>query len=275
MGSMNSLQSMLFVPGNRPERFAKALASGADSVCIDLEDAVPEAEKSKARAAAIEAIGSDPRFAVRTNAVTTRHGLQDLLAIAESAPRPGLIFLPMVEHAAEVAVASKSIGDKHLRFVPLIETVRGIENAGSIAADPSVELVMLGGADLSAQLGVTLGWEPLMLARSQLVMAAAGAGKRAIDVPYIHIDDEKGLVEESRRAKALGFTAKAAIHPAQIAAIHSVFRPTAEEIAEAEEAEMAFAAAKGAAVRFKGKMLEAPVMERYRQILSLKDKVDA
>ena len=272
MGSMNSLQSMLFVPGNRPERFAKALASGADSVCIDLEDAVPEAEKGKARAAAIEAVGSDPRLAIRINAVTTRYGLHDLLAIAESAYRPGLIFLPMVEHAAEVALASKAIGDNGVRFVPLIETVLGIENAGSIAADPWVEMLMLGGADLSAQLGVALAWEPLLLARSQLVMAAAGAGKRAIDVPYIHFDDEKGLVEESRRAKALGFAAKAAIHPAQIAAIHSVFRPTAIEIAEAEEAELAFAAANGAALRFKGKMLEAPVMARYRQILSLKEK---
>lgn len=275
MGSMNILQSVLFVPGNRPDRFAKALASGADSVCIDLEDSVPETEKGKARAAAIEAVGSDSRFSVRINAVTTFYGLQDLLAIAECAKRPQLIFMPMVEHAAEVTVAAKAMGDDGLRFVPLIETVQGIDNAGSIAAHPSVEMLMLGGADLSAQLGVTLGWEPLLLARSQLVMAAAGAGKRVIDVPYIHIDDEQGLVEEAFRAKALGFAAKAAIHPSQIAPIHSVFRPTAEEIAEAEEAETAFAEANGAAVRFKGKMLEAPVMARYRQILLLKDKMDA
>ncbi len=272
---MFALQSMLFVPGNRPERFAKALASGADCVCIDLEDAVPAAEKPAARMAAITAALDDPRLAIRINAISTRAGLADLLALAEAASRPALLFVPMVEAAAEIAIARAVLADPEVQFVPLIETVAGLGNAGAIAAEAGVAALMLGGADFSAQLGVTLSWEPLLVARSQLVMAAAGAGKRAIDVPYIHLDDEAGLVEEARRAKALGFAAKAAIHPAQIAPIHAVFRPTAEEIAEAEEAEAAYAAANGAAVRFRGKMLEAPIMARYRQILAHKDKMHA
>jgi (S)-citramalyl-CoA lyase len=272
---MSSFQSMLFVPGNRPERFAKALASGADIVCIDLEDAVPAAEKASAREAAIRAAAQDARLAIRINPVSARAGLADLLALAESDRRPDLLFIPMVEAAAEIAIARSVLADASIAFVPLIETVAGLNNAGAIAAEAGVTALMFGGGDFSAQLGVTLSWEPLLVARGQLVMAAAGAGKRAIDVPFIHMDDEAGLIEESRRAKALGFSAKAAIHPAQIAPIHSVFRPTAEEIAEAEEAETAFAAAGGAAVRFKGKMLEAPVMARYRQILSLKDILHA
>jgi citrate lyase beta subunit len=272
---MIALQSLLFVPGNRPERFAKALASGADCVCIDLEDAVPAAEKASARDAAIAAAKDDKRLAIRINAVSTRAGLADLLALADAPSRPALLLIPMVEAAAEIAIVRSVLADPIMELIPLIETVAGLNNAAAIAAETCVSALMLGGADLSAQLGVTLSWEPLLVARSQLVMAATSAGKRAIDVPFIHMDDEAGLIEESARAKALGFSAKAAIHPAQISPIHSVFRPTADEIAEAEEAETAFAAAGGAAVRFKGKMLEAPIMARYRQILALKDYLHA
>jgi (S)-citramalyl-CoA lyase len=272
---MSPTQSLLFVPGNRPERFSKALASGADCVCIDLEDAVPADEKAVAREAAIAAAKDDKRLAIRINAVSTRAGLADLLALAEAPTRPALLLVPMVEAAAEIAIVRSVLADPAIEFIPLIETVVGLNNAGAIAAEAGVAALMLGGADFSAQLGVTLSWEPLLVARSQLVMAAAGAGKRAIDVPFIHLDDEAGLVEEAGRAKALGFAAKAAIHPAQIAPIHSVFRPTADEIAEAMAAELAFAEANGAAVRFKGKMLEAPVMARYRQILALKDRLHA
>lgn len=272
---MIALQSLLFVPGNRPDRFAKALASGADCVCVDLEDAVPAAEKDAARAAAMAAVGDNARLAIRINAISTRAGLLDLLALTDAASRPALLFIPMVEAAAEIAIARSILADDAVEFVPLIETVAGLNNAGSIAAEAGVAALMLGGADLSAQLGVTMAWEPLLLARSQIVMAAAGAGKGVIDVPFIHLDDEAGLIKECVRAKKLGFAAKAAIHPAQIGAIHSAFRPTPEEVAEAMAAEVAFAEAGGAAVQFRGKMLEAPVMARYRQILAMKDKVHA
>ena len=106
-------------------------------------------------------------------------------------------------------------------------------------------------------------------------MACAGADVPAMDVPYIKMDDAQGLAEECARAKSLGFAAKAAIHPSQIATIHAVFRPSALEVEEAVGAEAAFASANGAAVRFNGKMLEAPIMRRYRAILALKDRIDA
>jgi (S)-citramalyl-CoA lyase len=271
---MTVVQSMLFVPGARPDRFAKALDSGADCVCIDLEDSVPADGKSAARAAALGALG-DPRLAIRLNALSTRDGLADLLAVAEAPVKPRLLFLPKVEAAAEIAIARSAISDETAGFVPLIETVKGLDAAGAIAMEPGVAMVMFGGADFAAELGVALAWEPLLHARSRLVMACAGAGVPALDVPFIALDDRDGLHEECARAKALGFAGKAAIHPAQVAVIHDVFRPTAEQVAEAEEAEAAFAAAGGAAVRFKGRMLEAPVMQRYRQILALKEKIDA
>lgn len=268
-------QSMLFVPGSKPDRFAKALASGADCVCIDLEDAVPADQKEAARAAALAAAPGDSRLAIRINGVATRAGLADILALAEAPKPPSLLFIPMVESPAEIAIVRSVLADSHTAFIPLIETVTGLTNAGAIASQAGVAGLMFGGGDFSAQLGVALAWEPLMLARAQLVMACAGAGKPAIDVPFIDLENADGLIAETRRAKALGFAAKAAIHPAQIAPIHDVMRPTAAELSEAAEAEIAFAAAGGAVVRFKGKMLEAPVMARYRQILALKEVINA
>lgn len=273
MSLAQGLQSMLFVPGAKPDRFAKALASGADCVCVDLEDSVPANGKAEARRAALSALG-DQRLALRINALTTREGIADLLALAESPVRPALLFIPKVEAAAELAVARGVLGED-IGFVPLIETVKGLDSAPDIANQAGVAMVMFGGGDFSAQLGVEFSWEPLLLARQRLVMACAGAGVPALDVPFIDLDDEAGLREESAKAKALGFAGKAAIHPAQVAPIHVVFRPTTAEIAEAEAAVAAFAASGGAAVRHNGKMLEAPFMRRYRQILALKDKLDA
>lgn len=269
-----TVQSMLFVPGSRPERLDKALAAGADSVCIDLEDAVPADGKHAARAAAIAAIGR-PGLAIRINGVATRAGIADLLALAEAPTRPAHIYVPMVESPAELQIIRAVLADENVGLIPLIETVEGLENAAAIAADPAVVMVMFGGGDFSAQLGVALEWEPLLLARQRLVMACAAANKPAMDVPCIKLDDAEGLIEETRRAKAIGFSAKAAIHPAQLDGIHSVFRPTLAQVAEAEEAIAAFAAAGGAAIRFNGRMLEAPIMRRYQQILAMKDKAHA
>lgn len=269
-----TVQSMLFVPGSRPERLDKALAAGADSVCIDLEDAVPADGKDTARAASLAAIGR-PGVAIRINGVATRAGLADLLALAEAPARPAHIYVPMVESPAELKIIRSVLADDSVGLIPLIETVEGLDNAAAIAADPSVVMVMFGGGDFSAQLGVALEWEPLLLARQRLVMACAAANKPAMDVPFIKLDDAEGLIEETRRAKAIGFSAKAAIHPAQLDGIHSVFRPTLAQVAEAEEAIAAFAAAGGAAIRFNGRMLEAPIVRRYQQILAMKDKAHA
>ncbi len=267
--AVRAFTNFLFVPGNRPERYAKALASAADLVCIDLEDSVPEAEKDSARNTALAAIAGhgEGRLALRINGLRTSVGLADILSLS-GATCPQYLFVPMVESAAEIEILRSILGTE-VAFVPLIESVKGLRAAGTIAASPGVIALMFGGGDFAAELGVKLAWEPLLHARSELVMACAAAGILAVDVPYIDIENEAGLAEECARVQALGFHAKAAIHPRQIETINTAFRPESREIEEARAAIAAFDAGGGAAIRFQGKMLEAPVVRRYRQILSL------
>lgn len=267
MTSSLLLSSMLFVPGNRPERYAKALATGAGVVCVDLEDAVPDEAKRSARDSALAALGHE-RLGLRVNGVTTRAGLEDLLALADAGRDPAILFVPKVESPAELGVVRGVLGDA-VALVPLIETVKGLRAAHDIAAAPGVAGLMFGGGDFAGELGIVLAWEPVLTARQLLVMAASGAGLPVIDVPYLALDDLVGLEAETRRAKAMGFDCKAAIHPGQIDTINAVFRPTPAELAEAEAATQAFAKSGGAAVRFEGRMLEEPVMRRYRRMLAM------
>lgn len=270
-------QSLLFVPATRLDRLEKALASNADSVCIDLEDSVPADGKEAARATvcALLAGRDEPRLTLRINGLRTKAGLADLLALADHpAPLP-LILLPMVESATEVAIAASILGGAATGFIPLVETPAGLRRAREIGASVKVAAMMFGGGDLSSELGVELAWEPLAVARALFLLACAEAGVPAIDVPFIRLDDMAGLADETGRAKALGFSAKAAIHPDQIAAIHRVMRPSSDEIEEAEAAVRAFAEAGGRAMRFRGRMLEAPIMRRYETILAYKDKINA
>lgn len=263
---MKPYQSLLFVPGSRPERFEKALASGADLVCIDLEDAVGPADKDAARTAALAAAG-DPRLGVRINGLRTQQGIADLAAIVAAKARPAFLMMPMVEAVAEIEIVHASLPDVPL--LPLIETVRGLRVADEVASSPGIGGVMLGGADFAGELGVAMSWDALHAARAQIAMACAAAKVPSIDVPHLDLDNLESLADDVARVKAMGFTAKSVVHPKHVAVVHGVLRPTADEIAEAHEAEVAYAAAGESAVRFKGKMLEAPVMARYRRILGL------
>lgn len=276
MRAAGAMSSLLFVPGTKPERFGKALACGADAVCIDLEDSVPASGKAGARAAAMSAMADGhPRLHLRINAVSTRAGLEDIIALAHAPRLPGVLLVPMVESAQEVAIIASVLGERTPALIPLIETAKGLDAAVEIAAAPAVSAMMFGGGDLSADLGVALAWAPLLWARSSFIAACARGGVPAIDVPFIGLDDPEGLRAEAEAAKSLGFSAKAAIHPAQVDIINAVFRPTPEQIAEAEEAQKAFDAAGGAAVRFNGRMLEAPIMRRYQRILAMRSNEDA
>lgn len=269
---MKPYQSLLFVPGSRPERFEKALASGADIVTIDLEDAVGPADKDSARAAALQAMGN-PRLGIRINGVRTRQGLTDLVAIAAAVTPPPFVMIPMVEAVAEVEIVHAVLPG--IALLPLIETVKGLRAADAIAAAPGIGGVMLGGADFAGEIGVAMSWDALYAARAHIVMACASAKVPSIDVPYLDLDNLDGLADEVGRVQAMGFTAKSVVHPKHIEVVHRVMRPTAEQIAEAHEAEAAYAAAGESAVRFNGKMLEAPVMARYRRILSLQELSNA
>jgi (S)-citramalyl-CoA lyase len=266
---MFAANSLLFVPGSRPDRFVKAHAAGAGLTIIDLEDAVAAADKDTARAAALVQIAEGGAgWAIRCNAIATAAGINDLAAFAAAETLPPFLLVPMVESAVELEIVAKVLGDRCPQLIPLIETPKGLRQALEIASAPNVAAVMFGGADFSGELGVALSWEPLVAARSALLLACAEAKVPVIDVPFIELDNVAGLEAECARARAMGFSAKAAIHPAQVPAIEAAFTPTAAEVAEAEEAIAAYIEAGERAIRFKGKMLEAPLVKRYHAVLS-------
>lgn len=271
---MFTAQSLLFVPGHRADRFGKARAAGAGVTVIDLEDAVPAADKAAARAAALACFGEAfeqgalSGWALRINAITTAAGVADLTALTEAAVLPPLLLLPMVESPVELRILAGALGPRCPGIIPLIETPAGLRQAHAIGQAPQVAAMMFGGGDFSAELGVALAWEPLLAARGAFMLAAAEARVPAIDVPFIDLEDADGLATEARRARALGFAAKAAIHPAQVAAIHAAFAPTPADVAEAHEALAAYAQGGGQAIRFRGRMLEAPIIRRYQAVLA-------
>ncbi|MEE4349042.1 MAG: aldolase/citrate lyase family protein [Pacificimonas sp.] len=269
---MFAATSLLFVPGARPDRFDKARVAGAGLTAIDLEDAVAADAKDAARNDALAAIASGDGYALRMNGVATRAGIADLHALADAETLPAVMLVPMVEAAAEIAVVRGALGERCPALVPLVETPRGLRNALAIAQEEGVTAMMFGGGDFAGELGVRLSWEPLLAARQQLLLACAEAHVPAIDVPYIHLDDEEGLKAECAKARALGFAAKAAIHPRQVAAIDAAFEPSERECNEAAEALRAFDEGGGSVVRFNGRMLEAPLVKHYRAILARKER---
>ncbi|MFN3989486.1 MAG: HpcH/HpaI aldolase/citrate lyase family protein [Erythrobacter sp.] len=261
--------SLLFVPGSRPDRFVKAKAGGADLTVIDLEDAVAAADKQAARDAALSQIAQDRAgWAIRINGVATAAGIGDLAALIAAEALPETLLVPMVENAAQLDVIAGALGDLCPALVPLIETPRGLRHALEIAHHPRTAAIMFGGGDFSGELGVALAWEPLLAARQQLILACAEAKKPAIDVPFIALDDEAGLAEESARARAVGFAGKAAIHPRQVPAIRAAFAPSAAQVEEARAALQAYAEGGERAIRFKGRMLEAPIIKHYRALIA-------
>jgi citrate lyase subunit beta/citryl-CoA lyase/(S)-citramalyl-CoA lyase len=269
---MLPLRSLLFVPASRPDRFAKALAAGADLVCADIEDAVAPADKPAAREAALGFLreGHDGR-AVRMNGLRTPEGIADLAAIAALGAAAGALLLPKAEHAEEIAIldAVLSASGSRLSLIPLIESARGIRNAAEIAAaSPRVAALFLGGVDLAAELGVAPDAAGLATARGLLVLAARGAGVGLIDVPSLELRDPEAGGRDALIAKHLGFTAKAVLHPAQVAAVNAAFTPTEAEVAEAARYLRAFAEAKGGVATLDGRLVEKPVVKRMEQVIA-------
>ena len=266
---MFAASSILFVPGSRPDRFAKARDAGAGVTVIDLEDAVPADGKDAARSHAIEAMASGGEgWAIRINAVETADGMADLLTLRDAGALPQFVFLPMVQEARDVEIAARVLGDACPHIVPLVETPRALRHALAIASAPKVAAMMFGGGDFAAELGVKLSWEPLLAARQQLLLACAERQLPLIDVPWIHLDDEEGLAGECAHARAMGFAAKAAIHPRQVTTIDKAFTPSEREVNEAEEALRAYDDAGGKVIRHKGRMLETPIVKHYRAIVA-------
>lgn len=269
-----ALTALLFTPGNQPERFARAAASGADGIIIDWEDAVPEPEKDRVRAEVLSILERGggvgvPPFAtsIRINALRTGHGRADLDALRSSPFRPDLVVLPKVESAAEVLAAAERLAEG-VALLALIETVLGVRHVVEIAAaSPRLVALAFGGFDLSAETGGEPVWEALLAPRTQVVHACAAAGLLALDQPWLELADLAGLGEECARARALGFTGKLAIHPRQCAVIRAAFQPPAADLARARRIVAACAAAGGRVVTVDGRMIDPPLATAARRLL--------
>jgi citrate lyase beta subunit len=184
-------------------------------------------------------------------------------------------MLPKTESVAEVEIAVRHLkaeGGDGPQIVALIETGRGLGAAEAIAAHPSVKAIAFGGADLAADLHATLAWEPVLFARSRIVQAAAAAAVAAFDVPFLNIHDGAGLSKETEMVKALGYTCKLAIHPAQIAPINAVFTPDPKELASAQRIVAAFEQARGGACQVDGRMIDVPVVKAAQRTVALAER---
>lgn len=267
-------RSMLFVPGTRPDRFAKAEAAGADMVCVDLEDAVAPDLKDAAREDAVGWLaagdGTGPERVVRLNGLKTLAGLKDLQAVAAACPRHGHVFLPKVESAGELAVADAVLSEagSPAGLIALVESLEGLAQVEAIAAaTPRLAALVFGAADFTAELGIEIAPEPLLHARARIVLAAARAGIAALDVPTLDVKNTEATGADAARARAMGFTGKAALHPAQIAPIHAAFTPSPAELEKARRIVAAFEASETGLATLDGKLVERPVVRAAERVL--------
>lgn len=271
---MTRYRSMLFVPGDRPDRIQKAMATAADLVCIDLEDAVTPAAKDEARDEVTRLLAGGAAgqraVAVRLNHPATLAGLADLVALVRWEQWPDLVVLPKVESPGEAALVVRLLREAGSAsgVMATIESLAGLRHAAAIAAVSGVAGLMFGGFDFAAEAGVTPAWEPLLLARQQIVLAAASSGLPVLDVPYVNFRDTDGLRAEAERVRALGFTGKAAIHPDQVPTINTAFSPTETEIRWARSVLAAARSPRGA-VAVAGQLVDAAVCRRAEGILAL------
>jgi citrate lyase beta subunit len=265
-------RSLLFVPGSRPERFDKAVAAGADMVCIDLEDAVAPADKQHARDTVLAFLNHQPalpcELGLRMNAVNTEEGQADLAALQARHVKTSFIMVPKVDAAADIAAVTAASGEEASVF-PVIESARGLMNANEILASQNVHCALFGGVDFCADVGCAMDWDSLLVARSTLAIASAANDVTLFDVPYLDVKDDTGLIEETTHVRRLGVPARSAIHPAQIDGIHQALAPSAAEIEHAHAIIEAFNAAEGGAALYNGKLIELPVIKTAQRILAI------
>ena len=252
--------SLLFVPGDRPDRFGKAAASGAGVVIVDLEDAVATADKDRARDHAADWLSGGNRAVVRINPPGTPWSEADIAMAAEYACP---VMIPKAESRAVVAdVASQVTGP----LILLVETALGVEQASQLCATSSVVRAAFGNLDLSTALGIDpTDRTALLHSRSRLVIASAAAGI-APPIDGVTTDIRNGAVlrADIEHARRLGFTGKLCIHPAQLAAVDKGFRPSPQE----EQWARTVLDAGESATTVGGQMVDKPVLERARRILA-------
>ena len=281
-GAHAAAVSYLFVPGSRPDRYEKALGSAADAVIIDLEDAVPSAEKDAALAALLAALetGVSRPVHIRVNAADSQWFERDLAALAglsaDARERVAGVLLPKAERAADVArvvaalggAAGEETSGRRPEVVALIESAVGVAAVRELAAAPGLSRFGVGAADLSVDVDAEIASATVDWVYAQLVIESRVAGLAGpIASPPFEIKDLEVVQRESLRLRGLGATAQLSIHPAQLPAIHAGFSPSAAQLEWARRVVAAAAETDGAA-QLDGEMIDKPVHDRAERILA-------
>ena len=268
--------NFLFVPGTRPDRFLKALDSGADTVVLDLEDAVAEEEKVNARNAIRAAWPSfteeqKQRLAIRSNSPGSKFYSADLILAQDLSVT--CLVIPKSESLDQMNGAAAILPDTAI--VPMIETAIGLSKINEIANSNQVLRLALGNLDLQADLGMVCDQEETQLqtARFQIVLASRLARiAPPIDGVTTSTDDVSRITDDAQRAKSMGFGGKLCIHPKQVPIVKATFMPTADEITWANRVIEADTASKGATVKLDGRMIDRPAVLLARRTLAIAGK---
>ena len=274
-------RSFIFTPGLKPEMYPKALKSGTDMVCIELEDGIAPQDKEIARNLALKLFqekqeNDGVERILRINCLREKFGIDDIQAILETDSPPPALMIPKVITPEEIVLLDNLLSEKghKCRLHVIIETNEALENAYKIAkCSKRIDALFFGGIDMSAELRCENKWEPLLYARSRIVHAAASAGIDAIDVPYLDLEDMEGMKKEALKAKELGFSGKGSIHPKQIPLLNEVFTPSEAVIQKAQRIVSVFEKANTGLVVIDGKLIEKPVLREMYRILSIAEKI--
>ena len=274
-------RSFIFTPGLNPEMFPKALASGADMVCIELEDGIAIKDKDEARKNTINAlktleVKNDVELVVRVNCQRTKPGLLDLEAFISSKLKVKALMLPKVKTPDEITFIDDLLSDCNLDtdLHVRMETNEALENIYDLAhSSKRIVALYFGGVDMAAELRVPNSYENLIYARSKLVHAGASVGIDVIDVPYLDLEDMNGMKKEAELVRNLGFTGKGSIHPKQINILNKVFTPSDEEINKAKKIIDQFNASNTGLVVIDGKLIEKPVLREMQRRILVAEKI--
>ena len=275
-------RSFIFTPGLKPEMFPKAIASGTDMVCIELEDGIAIKDKDQARKNTFKALESlevkgGVELVVRVNCQRTKFGLMDLEAVISSKTNVKAIMLPKVKTPDEITFIDDLLTDCGLDtdLHVIMETNEALESIYDIAhASKRIVALYFGGVDMAAELRVPNEYKNLIYARSRLVHAGASVGVDVIDVPYLDLEDMDGMKKEAELVRDLGFTGKGSIHPKQINMLNEIFTPSKEEIIKAKKIVDQFNESDTGLVVIDGKLIEKPVLREMQRKILIADKIN-
>lgn len=274
-------RSFIFTPGLRPDMYPKALGSGADIVCVELEDGIAPKNKAEARHNAL-ALFEQPQAddgverIVRINSMREHFGIEDVNAVLASTTPPPALMMPKVRAPDEVVMLDQLLTEAEhaTRLHVIIETNEGLEAAFEIArCSDRIDAMFFGGVDMAAELRCVNSYDTLLYARSRVVHAAAASGLDVIDVPFLDLDDPEGMRVEAEKVRDLGFAGKGSVHPKQIVALNEVFTPSTDKIAHARRIIAEFEKADTGLVVIDGKLIEKPVLREMHRIVAIADRM--